>query len=52
MGMAIAICQGLRYVQQNLKESKATVMVGVPAVFEMMHKKVWKQAEAQVQQAR
>lgn len=45
-GMAIAICQGLRYVQQNLKESKATVMVGVPAVFEMMHKKVWKQAES------
>ena len=35
-----------RYVQQNLKESKATVMVGVPAVFEMMHKKVWKQAES------
>lgn len=45
-GMAIAICQGLRYVQQNLKESKATVLVGVPAVFEMMHKKVWKQAES------
>ena len=45
-GMAIAICQGLRYVQQNLKESKATVMVGVPAVFEMMHKIVWKQAES------
>ena len=33
-------------MQQNLKESKATVMVGVPAVFEMMHKKVWKQAES------
>ena len=27
--MAIAICQGLRYVQQNLQESKATVIVGV-----------------------
>jgi long-chain acyl-CoA synthetase len=44
-GMTIAICEGLRYIQQNLKESKATVMVAVPAVFEAMHKKVWKQAE-------
>lgn len=45
-GMFIAICEGLRYIQQNLKESGATVMVGVPIVFETMHKKVWKQAEA------
>lgn len=45
-GMFIAICEGLRYIQQNLKESKATVMLGVPIVFETMHKKVWKQAEA------
>lgn len=45
-GMSIAICEGLRYIQPNLKESKATVMLGVPAVFETMHKKVWKQAEA------
>ena len=45
-GMYIAICEGLRYIQQNLKESKATVMLAVPAVFETMHKKVWKQAEA------
>ena len=44
-GMFIAICEGLRYIQQNLKESGATVMVGVPIVFETMHKKVWKQAE-------
>ena len=39
-GMYIAICEGLRYIQQNLKESKASVMLGVPAVFETMHKKV------------
>lgn len=45
-GMFIAICEGLRYIQQNLKESGATVLVGVPIVFEAMHKKVWKQAEA------
>lgn len=45
-GMFIAICEGLRYIQQNLKESKATVLLGVPLVFETMHRKVWKQAEA------
>ena len=45
-GIFVAICDGLRYIQQNLKESGATVMVGVPIVFESMHKKVWKQAEA------
>ena len=45
-GMFIAICEGLRYIQQNLKESRATVMLGVPAVFETMHRRVWKQAES------
>lgn len=45
-GIFIAICEGLRYIQPNLKESRATVMLGVPAVFETMHKKVWKQAES------
>ncbi len=45
-GMAVAICEGLRYIQPNLKESRATVMVGVPVIFESMHKKIWKQAES------
>lgn len=45
-GVFVAICEGLRYIQPNLKESRATVMLGVPIVFETMHKKVWKQAEA------
>lgn len=44
-GMCIAICEGLKYIQKNMKESKATVMLGVPLIFETMHKKVWKQAE-------
>ena len=44
-GVFVAICEGLRYIQPNLKESEATVMLGVPIVFETMHKKVWKQAE-------
>lgn len=45
-GITIAICEGLRYIQQNMKETRATVMVAVPAIFEVMHRKVWKQAEA------
>lgn len=45
-GMCIAICEGLKHIQKNLKESEATVMLGVPLVFETMHKKVWKQAES------
>lgn len=45
-GMCIAICEGLKYIQKNMKESKTTVMLGVPLVFETMHKKVWKQAES------
>lgn len=45
-GMCIAICEGLKHIQKNMKESKATVMLGVPLVFETMHKKVWKQAES------
>ncbi|NLD19385.1 MAG: AMP-binding protein [Clostridiales bacterium] len=45
-GMCVAICEGLRYIQPNMKEAEATVMLGVPIVFETMHRKIWKQAEA------
>ncbi len=44
-GMCIAICEGLKHIQKNMKESRATVMLGVPLVFETMHKRIWKQAE-------
>lgn len=45
-GIAIAICEGLKYIQKNLQESHTTVMLGVPLIFESMHKKVMKSAEA------
>lgn len=45
-GMCIAICEGLKHIQKNMKESQATVMLGVPLVFETMHKRIWKQAES------
>lgn len=44
-GCCIAICEGLKHIQKNLQESKATVMLGVPLVFETMHKRVFKQVE-------
>lgn len=45
-GCCIAICEGLKYIVKNMAEAQATVMLGVPLIFESMHKKVWKQAEA------
>ncbi len=45
-GCSIAICEGLKYIVKNMAEAKATVMLGVPLIFESMHKKVWKKAEA------
>ena len=44
-GCCVAICEGLKYIVKNMAESKATVMLGVPLIFESMHKKVWKKAE-------
>ncbi len=45
-GCCVAICEGLKYIVKNMAEAQATVMLGVPLIFESMHKKVWKQAEA------
>ena len=38
-GMCVAICEGLKHIQKNMKESEATVMLGVPLIFETMHKR-------------
>lgn len=43
-GVCVAICEGLKHIAKNLVESKTTVMLGVPLVFEATHKKVFKQA--------
>ena len=45
-GCAVAICEGLKQIAKNMAEIQATVMLGVPLLFESMHKKIWKQAEA------
>ncbi len=35
-GCTIAHCEGLKYIVQNLKETKATMVLGVPLMFEKM----------------
>jgi long-chain acyl-CoA synthetase len=43
-GATVAYCEGLRHIQKNLQESKATVMLGVPLIFESIYKRIWDQA--------
>lgn len=35
-GCTVAHCEGLKYIVQNLKETKATMVLGVPLMFEKM----------------
>ena len=39
-GTMTVFCDGLRYVQENLKEYKVTIFVGVPLLVESMYKKI------------
>lgn len=41
-GSAIAVCEGLRYIQKNMQESHATIMLVVPLMMEALYKKVMK----------
>lgn len=43
-GCTIAYCEGLRHIVKNLKECKATMMLGVPLVFESMYRQIMNQA--------
>ena len=45
-GCTVAICEGLKYIVKNMAECNANMMLGVPLMFEKMHQKIWKQAEA------
>lgn len=44
-GSSIAYCEGLRHIAKNLQESKATIFLGVPLIFETMYKKIWDSAK-------
>ena len=39
-GVKNVFCDGLRYIQQNMKEYKVSVFVCVPLILEAMHKKI------------
>lgn len=43
-GLTVAICEGLKYITKNMEEAHVTHMLGVPLIFEQMHKKIMKQA--------
>jgi long-chain acyl-CoA synthetase len=44
-GCTIAFCEGLRHIVKNLRESKCTVMNGVPLVFESIYKQLLNQVK-------
>ncbi|MBQ9297953.1 MAG: AMP-binding protein [Clostridia bacterium] len=41
-GAKVAFCDGLKYIQKNLKEYKVNIFVAVPLVLETMYKKILK----------
>lgn len=45
LGAEIYICDGLKYIQENLKEFKISLLVSVPAVFEQMYRRIKLQAK-------
>lgn len=46
-GASTVFCDGLKYVQQNLKEYKVSVFIAVPLLIEGIYNKVIKQAKKQ-----
>ena len=44
-GSAIAFCEGIRHIADNIKEYQITAMISVPILFENMYKKVMKSIE-------
>ena len=42
VGASIAVCQGLRYISDNLKETSPTFMLAVPILLENLYKNIMK----------
>jgi len=45
IGASICFCEGVKHIADNLKEFKITAFISVPAVFEVMYRKVMKTIE-------
>ena len=46
-GSCVAFCEGLKYIQKNLKEIQPTFFLGVPAIFEALYKAIRKNIKKQ-----
>ena len=46
-GNTVAELEGLRYLTQNLEESKTTLILAVPLILEVLHKRIWKSIDKQ-----
>ena len=44
-GATVVICEGLKYIQKNFVEAECNIMLGVPLIFENIHRKIWTNAE-------
>lgn len=51
-GCTIAYAEGLKYIQKNLQESHASMMLGVPALYETFYKRIWAAAKKSGQDAK
>ena len=40
VGSSIAYCEGIRYIQKNIKEYEITAMISVPALYENIYKRL------------
>ena len=45
IGACICFCEGVKHMADNIKEFKITVMISVPAVFDIIYRKVMKTIE-------
>lgn len=45
LGATIGICEGLKYIAQNLQEVRPTIMLAVPVLIENLYKKIHKSIE-------
>ena len=46
-GASVSFCEGLRYITDNLKEIKPTMILGVPLLFENFYRKIWQNVRNQ-----
>ncbi|WP_269477053.1 AMP-dependent synthetase/ligase [Hominibacterium faecale] len=44
-GGSVAFFEGLKHVTKNMVEARASILVGVPLIFESIYAKLWKQVE-------